>query len=53
LLGQPERSGTAPRWAMVGQVPASMAGTANGVQPPIPVALRYQVARSANPAKFG
>jgi hypothetical protein len=40
-------------WARVGQVPDSIDGTANGVQPPIPVALRYQVAWSANPAKLG
>jgi hypothetical protein len=53
LLGQPEWSGTAPRWAVVGQVPDSIDGTAKGVQPPIPVALRYQVAWSANPAKLG
>jgi hypothetical protein len=53
LLGQPDRSGTALPWARVGQVPDSIDGTANGVQPPIPVALRYQVAWSANPAKLG
>ena len=30
-----------------------MAGTAYGVHPPMPVALRYQVERAANSAKFG
>src|SRR5688500_11948486 len=53
LSGHPDPSGTADRCPQVGQVPASIDGTANGVQPPIPVALRYQVAWSAKPAKLG